>query len=800
MIKNYLKIAFRNLRKNPGHSLINIGGLAVGITACLLIARYVSYETSYDGFHEKADQLYRVTVDLYKKGELKSQSARVAPAVAPSFKAEIPDIENYTRMIILGDDGVVTHDDKAVGESKMYLADGSFFNLFSLPLVQGDENTALSKPFTVVLSQQISAAIFGKENPVGKSVVINADNFDGQSIPFEVTGVMQKIPANSHITPNVLISYPTLYQFVGHQFDNSWGWNETYTYLQLNNQADPSSVEAKLPAIFQKLNEQQEGTEWRYRLQPITNIHLYSDLQYEAGPNGNAVYVYFLAIVGFLILTVGYINYLNLTTVKTIQRAEEVGVRKVAGAQRGELVVQFLTESLMINLLAMAVAIVFYELLSPWLAALFDLPIDHQVQANGNYWFLFGSLILVLMAGSSLYPAYIISRYSPADVLMGSFSKSLPGSSLRKILVAGQFATFVVLVAIAFTVYKQVDYMKNQDLGFNSENIVVIKAPKSVSDLNEHAFTLFRNEISSLTNVVHVSGSGVVPGEEIYRYSDRVGMNQQKVAGVFSLLPVEPGYFDQFGIPLLAGEPFRNASREIWIINEEALKLLGFDRPSEAIGQSLIIDEMEGEIKGVAKNYHHENLKLAMEPILFFATDDPNYYSVRIKSAGAGTTLAALKMTYEKLFPGSPYQYFFLQDFYNQKYRAEEQFGLLFGIFSVLATIVAFIGLFGLTSYSAQLRTKEIGIRKVMGASITHIVILLSKNFLKLVVLGFLFAVPVSWYIMNRWLQDFAYRIEIGPGVFLLAGGTAVLIAIVTVSWQSVKAALMNPVNSLRSE
>lgn len=802
MLKNYIKIAWRNLAKHKSYSFINISGLAIGITACLLIIKYVSYETSYDDFHAKSNQLFRVTVDLFKEGELTTQSARVAPAVASSFTAEIPEIENFTRMIILGDDGVVSYGDKAVGESNMYLTDNSFFELFSFPLISGNAAASLSEPFTIVLSQQVSEALFD-DNPIGKIVTVNADNFDGQSVQFEVTGVMKEIPANSHIQPNVLISYPTLYQFVGHRFDNSWNWNETYTYFQLHEEAFPEQVEAKFPPIFERQNKQmtdEQNVNWQYNLQAVSDIHLHSDLQYEAGVNGNATYIYFLLIVSLLVLFVAYINYINLTTVQSFKRMAEVGVRKVSGAHRGQLITQFMAESVIKNFLAVSLALVLYELLSPLLTTQFGLPGDPGMGLNIFYLFALGLLVLVLTIGGSLYPAFIVSRYQPAEVLKGSHSKSLPGCSLRKILVATQFAAFVVLIAITAIVYRQVEYMKNQDPGFTSDQIVIVKAPKSVHNLEQISFTQFRDQISSFADIMSVSGSATVPGEEIYQYSDQININQKQIAGVFSLLPVEPGFFDQYNIELLEGEPLRNNGRDEIIINEEALQVLGFDQPSEVIGQVLMNNGHKSEIKGVVKNYHHENLKLAIEPIIFFGTDAPNYYSIEINSANAGATLSLIQTQFEELFPGSPYQYFFLNDFYNQKYNAEEQFNILFGIFTALATIVAFIGLFGLTSYSAELRTKEIGIRKVLGANIANIVALLSKDFIKLVIIGFVIAIPIAWYAMNQWLANFAYRIEIGPGIFALAGGAALLIALLTVSWQSVKAALMNPVESLKNE
>ncbi len=800
MLKNYIKIALRNIRKNPWFSAINIGGLAIGITACLLIAQYVAFETSYDDFHQKSNQLYRISVDMYENGVLQTQSARVAPAVATSFTDEIPEIDKYARLIILGPDGVLTSGDKAISEPDIYLAENSFLDLFSFPLLQGDPAQALTKPFTVVISQNTANSLFGNEDPIGKTIVINSDNFDGQSLDYEVTGVMKNIPQNSHIQPEVLISYSTLHTFVGNMFDNSWTWSETYSYVQLNDQADPEKAESFFSDIYKRSNP--NGPDWRYHLQPVTEIHLHSELQHEATANGNATYVYFMVLVSVLILIVGYINYTNLTTLKAEQRSTEIGIRKVSGANRFQLMVQFVMESSIINFTALILALSLTEVFSPYFSSLFGIPVTSLTGSLGGIWFwpIMAGSFIILTVLSSLYPAYVISRLTPSETIKGKVTSNFSGARLQKVLVATQFAVFVLLLSVTFTISSQIDFLKTQDLGFNSEQVLIVKAPKSVLGSGESDFTVFKDKVSSIAGVTGVSGSETVPGQEIYRFTDQIRINQTPVNGVFSQLAVTPDYFDQYGITFLAGDSFPDPDSQDWVINQKAAEIMGFETASEAIGKEVMINDHPHSIKGVITNYHHENLKNAVEPVIFSATDDANYFSVKTSAADIEPLLSSVGTNYASLFPGSPFEYFFLTDFYNQKYELEDQFSLLFRIFSILSIVIALIGLLGLSGFSIHRRTKEIGIRKVLGAGIGNILLLVSQEFMILVLAGSAVAAPLAWYLLNNWLSGFAYKTEINIWIFGISALLALMMALITISWQATKAAIANPVDSLRNE
>lgn len=803
MLRNYAIIACRNLLKNKAFSLINILGLTIGMAASFLILQYVSFEMSYDDFHQHAENTYRVTLDIYKNGEREVQSARVSPAVASSFQHEFPDIETYTRMVILGPDGVLTYQDRYTGEAGIYLADSAFFEVFSYNLIYGNAKTALNEPFCIVITESTAQMLFQGENPVGKDVVINAANFDNTSLPFKVTGVIKDFPKNTHLQPAMLISYPTLFEFVGHQFDESWQWNETYTYVRLNPHADPKALEAKFPKIVHQFNQAQldeQQMDWQYQLQPITDIHLHSDLQHESSVNGNAFYVYFLAVAGMMIILIAYVNFVNLVTVKALNRAKEVGIRKVSGAHRSQLIFQFFLESLMVNMVALLLAVAILQISTPFFSRLFDIDLTFITGSQPELWIGFAFFMLLLILGSGFYPAFILSRYKPAQVLKGSMSQGKSGATLRKSLVTGQFAIALMLIALTLTAGLQIRYMQQQSLGFSPEQIVVIKSPKAYDYGYGDNFSAFQNNIMPLSQVSSVSGSIVVPGQEIYHYNDHILLNGKETSGVFSLNYVDKNYFSHYGIPLLSGRMFTEEGQPKWMINEAAMRLLGFDHPEKALSQTIDRNGQKGEIIGVVKDFHHQSLKEAINPTLFYCSRGFNYYTVKIESAQTAETLDKLKSTYMKLFPGSPYAYFFLDEFFNRQYKAEQQFNTFFRLFSGLAIFITCLGLFGLASYTATLRTKEIGIRKVLGASVNNIVMLLSQDFMKLVLMASVLALPLAYWVIQRWLENYAFHINISWWLLLLPVVLVLLIALLTVSFQTIKAALANPVDSLRNE
>jgi putative ABC transport system permease protein len=793
MIRNYLPIAFRSLLKNKDSSLINIFGLAISIAVCVLIVQFTSFELSYDQFHQRAESIYRVYLDIYKNGTREVQSARVSPGVAAVFQEEFPAIEAYTRMVILGPDGVLTYNNRYSSESDILLADSSFFDVFSFKLLRGNKQTAFTEPFCVVITENTARTIFGSEDPLGKSVVINAKNFDGTSLPFKVTGVIENFPTNTHLHPGVLISYPTLFEFVGHRFDESWSWNETYTYLRLRPNVDPLDLESKFPNVVHQFNGQlaDQQLDWMYKLQPVTDIHLHSNLQHEISVNGKATYVYMLVAVGILIILIAYINYVNLVTVKAMQRAKEVGVRKVSGAHRTQIIIQFFVESLFVNGIALLMAIILSSLARPLIGNLFDITFSDTIFIHPPIWLGFSTLLLAVVCGSGIYPALVLSGYKPIMALKGGYVRGKSAETIRKLFVTGQFSVAMILIALTLAAIVQVQYMQQQSLGFNPEQIVVIKSPKAHDYGHGGNFSGFQNKISLLSNVSSVSASNVVPGQEIYWYDDQVTINGKDASGVFSMLAVGQNYFSHYNITLISGRLFTENPQDQnkWIINESAVRLLGFVDTEQALGQRL----NDKEIIGVVKDFHHQSLKTYIPPILFTAGHEFNYYTVKLETNDLSTV-------YTKLFPGSPYEYFFLDEFFDNQYKAELLFNDLFGLFSGLAILVACMGLFGLSSYLTLKRTKEIGIRKVMGASVISVVGLLIRDFAKLVVIAGILAIPAAYVIIGSWVENYAFRIEVTWWLLVLPVVITLLLALAVITVQTIRTALINPTLCLRYE
>jgi putative ABC transport system permease protein len=800
MIRNYIYTAVRNIWKDKTSSLINIVGLAISIAVCVLILQFSSFELSYDQFHHRASDVYRVFLDIYKNGGREAQSARVSPGVAAVFQDRFPAIDAYTRMVILGPDGVLTYKDRFSGESDILLADSSFFDVFSFNLVRGNQQTAFSEPFCVVITENTARTIFGSEDPIGKSVVINAKNFDGTSLPFKVTGVIENFPANTHLHPGVLISYPTLFEFVGHRFDDSWSWNETYTYFRLRPNTSPLDLEASFPKVVRQFNPQLQNQQldWIYKLQPVTDIHLHSDLQHEVSVNGKAMYVYLLLTVGVVIILLAYINYINLVIVKAMQRAKEVGVRKVSGAYRTQIITQFFVESLLVNGIALMLAVIFSSLARPLIVNLFGITFSDTVFSHPPTWIGFSTLLLAVICGSGFYPALVLSGYKPIMALKGGYASGKSAETIRKLFVTGQFAIAMILIALTLATIVQVRFMQQQSLGFNPQQVMVIKAPKAHDYGYGSNFSGFQNKISQLAHVSSVSGSNVVPGQEIYWYDDQVTINGKETSGVFSMLAVSQNYFSHYGIPLIAGRLFTEIAEDQnrWIINESALPLLGFEHAEQALGQQL----NNKEIIGVVKDFHHQSLKTAIAPILFTAGNAFNYYTVRLETDDLAGTVADIKEAYTKLFPGSPYEYFFLDEFLNIQYRAELLFNFLFGLFSGLAIFVACMGLFGLSSYLTLKRSKEIGIRKVMGASVASLVGLLTRDFTKLMVIAGIVATPIAYVIIERWVQNYAFRVEVTWWLLVAPVIVTLILALAVISLQTIRTALINPTLCLRHE
>ena len=804
MFRNYLKVALRNLIKHKVFSFINIFGLALGITVFLLIIQYVTFENSYDSFNKNADRIYRVRNDrIYS--DKHDKSAGCPPALAPTLKKEFPEVIESARL--RGTDAIFIDVNKKISENleKIYYTEPSFLKIFSFPLLNGSTESALEEPYTVIISKSISLRYFGSENPINK--VITLINEYGKQ-DYRVTGVFKDVPQNSHVKFNMLISYKSLIA-KNNQAEFYWGWNAFSTYILLAPNTDPKALEAKFPAMIEKYKNYGDSYRREYLLQSLKSIHLNSNLRYEPEVNGNGETVKFLSIIALFVLILAWVNYMNLSTCRSLMRAKEVGVRKVLGSNRFQLIKQFITESFALNIIAIILAVIFDVIALPYFNQMTGKPLSADLLKNN--WFIFLAMIAGGSLLSCLYPAFVISSFNPLFVFKMKSGHTPKGFDLRKFLVIFQFAVSIILISFTIIIYKQLSFMRNKDIGVNIDQTLILNAPVGGGNTISEATNL-RDALLTISGIKTASVSASIPGKDYSNACSGVrkyGSNPDEgTQGLF--IEMDENYFKLFGVPLIAGRNFTRDSRfnkEI-ILNEEAVKVYGFKNPEDAINKKLIFDGFSGlimEIVGVTKNYHQLSLKSALQPIIFnpINASDVNlakYFSVKIDGQNIGHTITQIKEQWDKIFPNQPFEYNFLDEIFNSQYKADQQFGEVFSLFSFLAIVISCLGLFGLASFTNLQRTKEIGIRKVVGASLQNILVMLVKDFTKWVLISNIIAWPIAYYLMHKWLQDFAYRIDISWWVFVLSGGIALIIALATVSVHTIKATIANPIEALRYE
>jgi putative ABC transport system permease protein len=819
MLKNYLKTAWRNMMKNKTFSFINIAGLSIGLAACLLILQYVSFKLSFDQFNKNAADIYRVYNDRYQNGKLIQHGTITYSAIGKALQDDYPEVVNHARVMPFGKI-IIINNTKKTGEQEVLAVDNSFLTMFSYPLTAGDVKTALKDPHTAILSQTSAQKIFDvKDNDfsslVGKTIFMGTD-----SIPYKITGICKDVPENSHLQFDILASYSTLYSGNNPytQADYDFTDSDFWHYIQLKHGTDYKTLQAKFPAFSQRhfQGNKVSGSDEKFYLQPLSKAHLYSDFEYEIGRTGSATVVWGLLIIAVLIIVIAWVNYINLATAKSMERAKEVGVRKVAGATRQQLIRQFLSESLILNIIALFIALVIVTLIQGG----FNNLIQHQLslfylfQKGLSGYTITASLIILVIAGifiSGFYPAFVLSSFRPILVLKGKYTTSNKGIILRKALVIGQFAITVALIIGSFIVYKQIKFVNAQNLGMNISQMLIVKPPEltqwdSTFISRENSFT---EQLKQLPHVEGAATSWNIPGGETGR-SFNVRRIDQDSTTHFTMRHsgISIGYISLYKIKLLAGRDFTYTDfnpnfgkLHNIILNESAIKLLGYSSPQDAIGKTMIRGQKKWDIVGVINNYHQKSLRYPVEPTMLFPAYSTNsYISVKVDPKELPATIAAIRKTYDAFFPGNLYDYFFLDERFNEQYSNDRLFGKVFAIFAGFGIFIACLGLLGLSLFATAQRTKEIGVRKVLGASVSNIVALLSKDFIKLVIIAFVIASPVAWYIMHNWLQDFAYRIHISWWIFLGAGLLAVVIALGTISFQAIKAAVANPVKSLRSE
>ncbi len=806
MFKNYLIQTIRDLRFNRGYFLINLLGLIIGIIAFTLIVFWIKAETSYDTFHTNANNIYRVDYLLYEEDVLEQHSAAGSKAIGKEMKNYFPEVLNYARfyrtesLVKYGfEDG-----DEALKERDVLYAQSSFFDLFSFPLARGKADSSILALDHAVITEETAWRYFGDIDPMGKVLKI-----DGAQ-EYVITGVVKSIPENSHFKFDILLSYENLIQRSRRNWDDSWWGADVYTYVLLAPGTDADALEAKLPQIPEDfLGDFMKRAFFlmEFKLTKLTDIHLHSRLKNELEINGNHRNVQALGIIALLVLLIAYINYLNLATSRSAERAFEVGIRKVSGALKKDLIFQFLTESALLNLIALLLSFSCVFLLLPFFKQVMQSPLQIDfLTLILLFIFLFLSGTIFTGSLSAIYSA----QFVPSLVLKGK----LPTGSgswimrLKNYLVVFQFAVSIILIIGTITIFRQVKFMLNHDLGFTPEGLVVIDGPRILQADSYESYLnnmeAFKEDIRTLSMVSNVSSATSVPGKEII--STRVfgipveGRNTEKVIDMYY---VDHHFFDTYGLSFISGRGFGETMREDSshiIINESALAYFGFEDEVDAVGDILRSGSFEVTVLGVVRDFNQQSVKEEPGPIGFFHQPGNQYYSLRANMSNVSTLISELERIWISHYPGNPFHYFFLDDFYKEQYKAEQRFSKLFLASSLLGIIIACLGLLGLSAFSITRRRKEIGIRKTNGASSSHVLVLLNKVFAVWVLIAFIIACPLAWIVMNKWLQNFAYKTELSWWIFALAGLLAILVALLTVSWQSWRAANKNPVESLRYE
>ncbi len=806
MFKNYFTVAVRNLQRHKGYSLINILGLAIGLACCITIFLFVRDELRYDTFHANADRIYRIQNNTSSDGHQR-RMASTPPAFGTTMKQVFPEVQQSVRLFNLWQQ-LVTYEDKKYLEKGFVLADSTIFDVFTLPLALGNPREALSGPNSLVISEAMARKYFGNENPLNKELTL------GGSTKMRITGVLKELPSYSHLKITALGSLRFLKNLgVDAARMESWRWQMMYTYVMLPAGYDPGKLEAKLPAFLKQYAEPRlEGGTYEARLQPLRDIHLHSTgLEFDMAQTGDIRYVYAFSAIALFALLIACFNFMNLSTARSAQRAKEVGLRKVIGADRMQLVGQFLGESVILAVIALVVSLVLVSLALPafneWSGK--HLSLGPVLQPLGIAGLLATALVVGLLAGS--YPALFLSAFRPVKVMKGDLGLGGKGSySFRQVLVVMQFVVSTALIIATGIVFNQLRYIQQKNLGFAKEQLVFL--PMRTGEMQQN-YKVIEQELLRNPNVTGATASYGVPGGA--HAGDGIRLPGRADQYNINMYMVGHNYIPTMGMEMVAGRNFSEAfgtdEEGAFILNETAVKDLGWGKPADALGREIYWDKWvgkteadtmkRGRVIGVVKDFHYKSFHQKIEPLVMHIFPAGfNEFVVRIRPENAAATLGFLEQKWTKLAPNWPFDYKFLDDEFAKLYESEQTFGRLFGVFTGLSIFVACLGLFGLASFTAQQRTKEIGVRKVLGASVGSIVALLSKDFLKLVGIAFLLAAPLAWYFMGQWLQNFVYRVGMDWWIFALAGGLALLIALLTISFQSIKAALNNPVRSLRSE
>lgn len=820
MFSNYLKITFRALLKNKVYSFINISGLAIGIAGALLIFHYVSFESSYEKFIEDSDDMYRVSLELYQNGEFVFHSAENYPPVGETMVNDFPEVVEWAHLYNMGSkNNVVITYEEGIGEpiklkqKKFLYASPSTLSMFSAQMVEGDAASALDEPYSMVISESMAKKYFGNESALGKRLRLRDDDYNNENCL--VTGVFKDLPANTHLKYDVLISTGTIYgRWDGAltRYKTGWVRKDFYSYIKLRPNTDVEALEAKLPEMISRNMPElaERNAQHVMHLQPMNRIHLDSQLSDESELNGSSEPVTFLSIIAIFIVVIAWVNYVNLATSRSLDRAREVGIRKVLGSLRGQLIRQFLFESIIINLLAIVLALGLVALAIPSFYTISGIPKSIVLWENEALWVLLGIVFLFGSLVSGFYPALVLSSFKPVSTLKGKFRNSNAGVFLRKGLVVFQFATSAALIIGTLTVSKQMSYMQSADLGFDLEQTIVVERA-AIADTSQavraRRIETFQEQLRANANIKSVSTSGIVPGKKV-RFKAEVRGYSQPAGEVHPMNAIggDYGLIETLGMGIVAG---RNFSRDFpndrdtsVLVTRAAISLLGYDSPEDIINQAVVVENFGATVivRGVVEDYNHESLRVKADPAIFIL--DPQwaeYFLFRVDGS-IPDALKAIEEQWNTTYSANPFDFFFLDEFFNNQYKSEQQFQSMFSIFSIMAIVIGCLGLFGLSAFTAMQKTKEIGVRKVLGASVKGVFYMLSKEFVILIFIANVIAWPIIYFAMDKWLQGFEYRTTIDIGVFGLALLAVLSVALLTISFQTIKSARLNPVDSLRCE
>ncbi|HEY4874417.1 MAG TPA: ABC transporter permease [Puia sp.] len=807
MFKNYLKVAIRNLWKNKVFSAINIIGLSAGLGVCLLIVLYVVDELSYDKYVPNADRIYRLDADLYFNGT--GFNAAISPdPLGPTLMRESPQVEQMVRLNYQGDI-LVKKDNQNIQDHNSVFADSTFFKVFAIPVIAGNTATALNEPNTMVISETTAKKYFNSTDVVGKTLYIDNTTY------CKITAVIKDMPSHSHFHFNFIRKRGTQGENA-----NDWLSNNAHSYILVKPTATRASVQKSVDGIINtylmrsledalhtsEKDVQQTGGHFLYHLIPLTDIHLHSDKSYELEANGNINYVYIFSVIAVLILLIACVNFMNLSTARSANRAKEVGIRKVAGSTRSNLIFQFLTESVLLSFFSLLIALGFAILL---------LPLFNQVSGKEMFvstlfssWMMPVLIGLVLIVGcvAGSYPAFYLSSFQPVQVLKGTIAKGFKSSWLRSSLVVFQFCISIILIVGTIVIYNQLNYIHNRKIGFNRDQVLIIHNAYNL----DKQIKPFRQDLLKISGVENATISGTLPTGSGFNQNGwfRDATLNAKQAIILTEFNVDENYIPTLGMQMDSG---RNFSRDFLsdstaiILNEAAVQLLGFKNPLNQIlyrpwGPNNALKALPFHVVGVVKDFNYSSMHDKVGPLIIKKDEDWGSIAVRVNSKNIPSVINQIETKWNSMTPGQPFNYTFMDNDFNNIYKAEQQTGKLFITFAVFAIFIACLGLFGLVTYAAEQRTKEIGIRKVLGANVGGIVTMISKDFLKLVLIAAAIAFPIGWWTMNKWLQSFAFRTNISWWIFLLAGLLTIIIALVTVCFQAIKAAVANPVKSLRTE